>query len=58
MKNRFPIIDNMEVLESKVIIMPKGGKLPMHAEVYTQREWNFIQKCRNGGFDVNVNLNK
>ena len=58
MKNRYPIIDPMEVLEPKVIIMPKGGRTPMHAEVYTKREWDFIQRCQNGGIDFNVNLIK
>lgn len=48
----------MEVLEPNVIIMPIGGTLPRHADVYTQREWNFIEKCRTVGMEVNVNLKK
>jgi hypothetical protein len=55
---RFPIIDNMEVLEPLKVVMPKGGTLPRHAQVWTQREWVFIQKCMNGGVEVNVNLKK
>lgn len=54
--NRYPIISNMEVLEPKVVIMHKGGTLPRHANVYTQREWKFIQKCMNGGVEVNLTL--
>jgi hypothetical protein len=56
MNNLYPIIDNMEVLEPKVVIMRKGGTSPSHANVYTQREWNFIQQCMNGGVTVIVNL--
>ena len=55
---RYNIIDNMEVLEPKVIIMPIGGTLPRHAEVWTQREWLFIEQCKNGGVEFNVNLKK
>lgn len=58
MKNRYPIISNREVLEPKVIIMPVGKTLPQHAIVYTQREYTFIQECKKGGMEVNVNLKK
>lgn len=56
MKNRYPIIDPMEVLEPAVIVMPKNGIHPWHADIYTRREWNFIQKCKNGGVDIDLNL--
>lgn len=46
----------MEVLEPKVVIMPEGATLPRHAEVRTQREWQFIEKCKNGGVEVYVKL--
>ena len=58
MNNIYPIISNMEVLEPLVVVMRKGGTLPRHANVYTQREWNFIQKCMNGGVEVEVKLRK
>ena len=58
MKDRFPIIDNIEVLEPLVIQMTKGGTLPMDAIVYTRREWDFISKCMNGGHTTDVNLNQ
>lgn len=55
MKNvKYPIIPNMEVLEPKVVVMRKDRTLPCHADVWTQREWDFIQKCMNGGVEVDV----
>jgi hypothetical protein len=56
--NRFPIISNMEVLEPKIVEMRKGGTLPRHAYVWTQREWDFIQKCTHGGIEVEVILKR
>jgi len=58
MRNRYPIIDNMEVLEPAVIDMPKGEKSPLKARIFTQREWKFMQKCMNGGVEVEVILKK
>ena len=46
----------MKVLEPKVIIMPVGESHPGHAAVYTKHEWDFMQKCKNGGIEVNVKL--
>jgi hypothetical protein len=48
----------MEVLEPLVINMPEGGTLPSHADVWTKREWDFIQKCMHGGVEVEVTLRK
>lgn len=58
MKNRYPILDNMQVLGPLKVIMPKGGTLPQHAIVLTQREFEFIRDLERWGQDEKVNLNK
>ena len=57
--NPFPLIDNKELLEPIVIIMPRGKKnpTPMDAIIYTKREYEYLQRLSHGGIDVNVNLN-
>jgi len=55
---RYPIIDNMEVLEPKVVVMSESSTSIRDAKVYTQREWKFIEKCKNGGIEVIVKLKK
>ena len=56
--NQYPLIDNRELLDPIVIIIPKGKKnpTPLDAIIYTQREYEYLQRLSRDGVDVNVKL--
>jgi len=54
----YKIIPWEEALEPLVFEMPCGSHNPLDCQVYTQREYKYLQQLRNGGITIRIKKRK